>query len=115
MKLKNPVFLALVLFSISQLSVAQSGNSRNLKSGKQYFQLPPKVSKCDFLEKTVVLKIKKELRHYCSNDYVSIAPLQQLLSALGASGIEKKFPQATPPEREKNKYGIKYADLSLIY
>ncbi|MBL4734635.1 MAG: hypothetical protein JKY18_04700, partial [Flavobacteriales bacterium] len=102
----------LVLNSSDYMSAKASDG---FNTGKTYFQMSPRVTENDYKAKTVILKINQDLRMYCSNEQISIASLQDLLNNIGATGVARMFPHAEQPEMEKNRYGLKYADLTLIY
>ncbi len=100
--------------SIPAISASDNSGDK-LKFSKKYFSMPNNVGTEDYMSQTVVLKLKEEFRPYCSRDQVSISELELLLKEIDATGIQQRFPFAKRPERETNDYGLKLADLSLIY
>jgi len=120
MKSPNIIFPTLILLLSSMLILNGSEYmsataSDGIHERNSYFTMSPRVTEDDYKAKTVILKINQELRPYCGSDHISIAPLQQLLNSISANGVKRMFPQAEKPVRELNKYGMKYADLTLIY
>ncbi|MBL4577949.1 MAG: S8 family serine peptidase [Flavobacteriales bacterium] len=120
--MKSPNFIFPVLITlVSSILVLNSSDYMSAKAsdgfntGRTYFEMSPRVTENDYKAKTVILKINQDLRTYCSNEQISIASLQDLLSSIGATGVTRMFPHAEQPKLEKNRYGLKYADLTLIY
>jgi serine protease len=68
-----------------------------------------------YIPNTVILKVKTTHRTECDNTHINIPALNQYLQQLGAYTLVKKYSRINPPEKEFDKYGRKYADLSLIY
>lgn len=66
-------------------------------------------STVETLPQTVIIKIKEEHRAKCTTEKISIPQLNQLLTKVGVSKLEKMFPNK---EKEKINGNI---DLSLIY
>ncbi|MFH1320416.1 MAG: S8 family serine peptidase [Bacteroidota bacterium] len=87
----------------------------NTKPSKKHFRMPEKITPDEYMSNTVVLKIKKDHRAKCSKSQINIAPLVQYMNQIGSGSVYKKFHTSQPPAREKNDWGQKYADLSLIY
>ncbi len=81
----------------------------------RYFSMPSQVTENDYMENTVVVKFNESQRMYCSGNEVVNSSLEQLLSDVSATELRKKFPNAEKPQSELNKFGMKMADLSLIY
>ncbi|MBL4658277.1 MAG: S8 family serine peptidase [Flavobacteriales bacterium] len=120
MKSPNYIFPTLIIL-VSSFLILNGSNFTPVKAsdgtypGGRYFKMSPRVTEDDYKAKTVILKISDDHRVYCSPQQISIAPLRDLLKSIGSTGVKLMFPHSDRPEREKNKYGMKYADLSLIY
>lgn len=120
MKSPNYIFPILIAFISSVLILNGSSYtyvkaSDGINPGTSYFKMSPRVTADDYKSKTVILKINQELRPYCNPQQISLAPLQNLLNDIGATGVKLMFPHSDRPTERVNKYGMKYADLSLIY
>ncbi len=81
----------------------------------KYFNIPEHVADSDYIANTIIFKIKPEYREFCKENIVDIPKLNNVLSAIGASGVIKKFPGKTPPSSKFNRYGEKMEDISMIY
>ena len=108
MKSPNFIFPSLIALISSMLVLNGSDYmsakaSDGINNGKQYFTMSPRVTEQDYKARTVILKVKQELRMYCSRDQISIAALQRILIDIGANGIQRMFPHAEKPMREKNR------------
>jgi len=121
MKIRNFIKLAIsgilsIVFSLFGIdNNIANANDNGLNESNKYFQMSPLVKADDYMAKTVVFKIKQEYSPYCSIDQISISTLQQILNSFGFTGLEKMFPNSKRPEKRKNKYGMDYANLTLIY
>ncbi|MBL4625250.1 MAG: S8 family peptidase [Flavobacteriales bacterium] len=80
-----------------------------------HFSMPNGVTEADYMAKTVVVKFNEAQRVYCSENDVVIQSFNNYISGLGLVNLKKKFRRAEKPLVEFNKYGMKLADLSLIY
>lgn len=96
---------------------AHNSNNGNVKAKQaKPFRLPANFKAGEeYLEGTLLIKIKDEYRSQCSKDNVSIGILQQELNSLIVADFRKKFPEQEAPKEKYNKQGQAYADLSLIY
>ena len=96
-----PVLIALIssILVLNGSDYMSAQASDGINNVKQYFTMSPRVTEQDYKAKTVVLKVKQELRMYCSKDQVSIASLQRILNDLGANDIQRMFPHAERPLR----------------
>lgn len=113
MKFTTLMSLGLVAF-VQYTSIAQGQLSNPLKARKQ-FSIPANITQKDYLQKTIVFKLKPQYRGVAGLKSISNPLLDQVLSYVGLNSLSKKFPKHNPPEKERNELGQKYADLSLIY
>lgn len=79
------------------------------------YQLSEKINQSDYLEKTIIIKVKPQFASLCSNDKINHDLFKSLFDAVSATNLHKKFPSDKSPETPFNKAGQAYADLSLIY
>ncbi|HPS25988.1 MAG TPA: S8 family serine peptidase [Bacteroidales bacterium] len=79
------------------------------------FYLPAGSSSHDYINNTIILKIKPEYASFCKNNHFDLPVLNTVFQQLGVSLVEKKFPAILPPAQKHNLQGQKYADLSRIY
>ncbi|MDF2435681.1 MAG: Subtilisin-like serine protease [Bacteroidota bacterium] len=84
-------------------------------SNTAHFSMPAAVRPGDYLEKTVILKVKDSYRQICSNTTINNPSFIQLYTTIGGAGLKRKFPKEKEPERKVNDQGLHLADISLIY
>lgn len=104
------VLISFLTFSI----VAQNTSTDHLVAGEQYI-LPSNLTSKDYLENTLVLKVKSQFRNISSKNGINSSIVNQVLSKVGVVEFGKKFSNHNPPEKKYNELGQAYADLSLIY
>jgi serine protease len=113
--MKFITYSLLGIMSVAQFtSSAQGQLSQPLKARKQFI-MPSNLTANDYTSKTVVFKVKPQYRSITSNTKINNPLLDQVLAYVGVNTFGKKFPNHTPPEKQKNELGQAYADLSLIY
>ncbi len=95
-----------VLLSISGL-FAQPINSD--------YKLSANLKPGDYIEKTVIIKVKPQFRAICSSDKIEHPLFKSLFTNIEGGGLVKKFPHSKAPERLVNERGERLADLTLIY
>ena len=79
------------------------------------FRMAENLKPGDYLEKTIIIKVKPEYRSICSAGKIEDPTFTKLFAELGGMDFKKIFPFVKAPEREYNQQGQKYADLTLIY
>ena len=107
-----------LLFVLGLLCTAFSfGSNGNLpKSTKKYFQMSPYVMADDYMAKTIIVNVKKNLRSNClPNAITNSSNFDFFMHSIGGSNLAKMFPLHKQPEREFKDMGLKMADLSLLY
>src|SRR5688572_27964969 len=87
----------------------------NSNPGKKQFRLPDGITAADMVPGTIILKLKPEFRNASLLHSIENQKLTDALNAIGATLIAKKFPGKSAPATERNAYGVKMVDLSLIY
>lgn len=108
--IKNNIFTFLLVF-FGTLSVCSQPNANSAVR----FLFPEKIKSGDYLDKTIIIKVKAEFASICSANAIENSTFQQLFLALGGNGLVKKFPFANAPDRQINRRGEKMTDLTLIY
>lgn len=103
--MKNIRYVFIFLFFIPLFSFSQI----------RYFKLSPLVADSDYIHKTIIFEVKEEYRGQCSETGIKIDKLTKVFSNIGAYDVTKKFPGKQKPATERNRYGEKMEDLSLIY
>lgn len=106
-----PTILISVLFFQGLIFAQTKSPFKNI----QTFKLPEQITENDYLPNTIVFKLSPKYRQIAQLNSIQHPQLQLVLNYLGVEKLEKKFPLHKAPEKEKNEYGQKYADLSLIY
>ena len=108
------LFSALLIASVSVNAVAQ--NTPVVKSIRtSQFRIPAHVKPGDYLEKTVIFRLKPQYRGLIASSGVGNMQLAGFLQSIGAPVPARKFPNHQSPERPVNERGEKLEDLSLIY
>lgn len=104
-----------MLFAIafSAITAQKQVIPQSVKSER--FSMPSGIKPGDYMEKTIILKVKPAYRSLCSIDKINDPSFVQLYSSVGGTGLKKKFPLEREPERKVNEQGQAYADISLIY
>lgn len=102
---------------IASLALVVSQLSSNANGIPQYreFHLPQGVTSGDMVPGTLILKLKPEFRAAARVQSIENAKLNTVLQSIGATKVTKKFPSKAAPASERNAFGLKMADLSLIY
>jgi hypothetical protein len=80
-----------------------------------HFRMAENVKPGDYMEKTMIVKLKPEYNGIGSANKIENALFKQLFNELGGTGLEKVFPHTKAPEREYNERGEKLVDLTHIY
>ena len=100
------IFLGLL--GTSSLPAQQKNEFQN------HFQLADNIKSGDYLEKTIILKVKPAFANVCALNSIENSTFKQLYSAIGGNGLVKKFPLAKTPARLVNERGEKLVDLSIL-
>lgn len=110
---KLVVLITLALMSISGL-FAQVIDS-DFKLSESNFKMPATIKSGDYIEKTVIVKVKPQFRIICSSDKIENTLFKSLYNSIEGNGLVRKFPHTKAPERLVNERGERLADLTLIY
>ena len=105
---------------IGLISCMQVANTLSAQQGlpfkaRKQFVMPSNISKNEYLENTIIFKLKDQYRNISSVNDVNHPLLKMVFQAVGVNAIAKKFPHHQAPEKKFNDLGQAYADLSLIY
>lgn len=101
----------LIAVLIAAFVTAKAGDTPRSASWK----MPAGVTQADLVPGTLVIRLKEEYRSSAQNRSIALAPLNETLTRIGATTVEKIFPNHTQPATERNTRGEKLVDLSLIY
>ncbi|MES2591938.1 MAG: S8/S53 family peptidase [Bacteroidota bacterium] len=85
------------------------------KVSQTHFTMPATAKPGDYMEKTVIIKIKPQYRAVCLSDKINHPLFNQLYTSIGGKELQKKFPHTKAPERLMNGRGETLTDLTLIY
>lgn len=69
----------------------------------------------EYLPKTMLVKVRPELRSSCSGNSIGIGAVQKFFSSIGVYQVEKTFPTVKAPEKKFNQWGAPMIDLTTIY
>ncbi len=79
------------------------------------FKMPWGLKSGDFIEKTVIVKVKPQFHSICSSNKIDNVLFNKLFTSIGGQALSKKFPFVKAPERLVNERGERLTDLTLIY
>ncbi|MCE9539904.1 MAG: hypothetical protein K8R85_11900 [Bacteroidetes bacterium] len=104
------VFIVIGIYNV----FSQSINSDNKYTGSS-FKMPENIKSGDYIEKTVIIKVKPQFRSICLSDKIENELFKSLFNSIQGNSLVKKFPHTKAPERLVNERGERLADLTLIY
>lgn len=108
------ISLAILVGVISTTTIIAQPKTGAVVSTPQ-FRMADNVKPGDYLEKTIIVKVKPEYSSICSSTKIDNPIFNKLYAELGGMDLKKVFPFVKAPEREYNDQGQKYADLTQIY
>lgn len=97
------------------LLIGNSVSAGNEKGGALTYRLPVGVTSTDYIQNTIVFRVKGQYRSQCSNESVNVKELNQVLASLQSPVLFKMFPRHRKPAETFNAQGNRLVDLSLIY
>ncbi|MCX6182491.1 MAG: S8 family peptidase [Bacteroidetes bacterium] len=68
-----------------------------------------------YLDRTLILKVKQNFRSYCSESGVEYPGLSQFLDKIKSQSFSKIYPHHVQMAKSYSRNGIPFVDLSLIY
>ncbi|MEO8146723.1 MAG: S8/S53 family peptidase [Bacteroidia bacterium] len=99
----------LIMATVAGLTIFNQGFSQAPQTIKTPSDRP------QYLEKTVIFRVKPQFRNLCAVAGIDDADLQKVFSSLGIATYAKIYPRHKQPETEYNQYRQPLVDLSLIY
>ena len=99
------VFLIQVIPTFSQVS----------SENKNRFQFPISVHSTDYLQKTIIVKVRPEYASMCALNTIENPVFKKLYVEISGVGLMKKFPFVKAPQKSMNEKGERLIDLTLIY
>ena len=96
-------------------SIATIASGPNFKASSKSYQMQEGITSTDYIQNTIVLRVKPEYRSFCSEAGIQIPSIQKILAQLPSVTIRKVFANEQPPKTEFNEHGAKMIDLSLLY
>ncbi len=108
------ISLALVGFAVCTSTVVAQTKLGAYKP-VAHFSMSENVKPGDYLEKTIIIKVKPEYSAICSATGIADVGFNKLFGELGGMDLKKVFPFVKAPEKMYNEQGQKYADLTQIY
>jgi hypothetical protein len=98
MKLNKTIIIGLIsCMQVANTLSAQQGLP--FKAKKQFVM--PSISKNEYLENTIIFKLKDQYRNISSINDVNHPLLKMVFQAVGANAIAKKFPHHQAPEKNE--------------
>jgi hypothetical protein len=104
-----------VFFGILGISALTAQSKKTPLKNAPHFRLAENVKPGDYMEKTIIIKVKPEYSGICSADKIGDPTFNSLYSELGGNSLGKVFPHTKAPERQYNERGEKLVDLTHIY
>jgi subtilisin family serine protease len=111
--LRNIILLCIVLHTDIIVSIAQKINNNVDK--KAPFKFSQNITNKDYLEKTIIFKIKGNYRNICSDNNINDTYLKNIFNDLGIVYLQKKFKNHDIIENNKSNNRNQRVDISLIY
>ena len=111
----HKLIIALVTFAFSGSLLYSQNVDAEAKKNVQHFKIPSTAKSGDYIEKTVVVKVKESFMNLCNSSEINHSGFNQLYQNLSGKELRKKFPNAKAPIKPVNERGEKLANLSLIY
>lgn len=108
------ISLAIIAGMIST-SVIVAQTKVGAYSTQPHFKLSENVKEGDYLEKSIIIKVKPEFSSICSASSIENPAFKKMYAELGGMSLAKVFPHTKAPERQYNERGEKLTDLTLIY
>ncbi len=108
--MKTNVVLTVSLLLLIPFIITAGNNS-----GNSSFKLPQGITKTDYMENTIILRVKPEYRSICLEDRIQASAFNNILANLGQTHLQKIFPRHQPPAQATNERGQTLVDLSLLY
>lgn len=106
----------LLLFTVTSIFFGFTNrNNKDSVSSNNYFKLPNNLSENDYVQNTVIFKLKERNRTKANLNSIDNASINETLNDLNAVPVKKVFTGAVKPALEYSADGEKMADLSLIY
>jgi serine protease len=105
----------LISFVISSYSLFSQSKPISAKLFQTDFKIPHHLTSGNYLEKAVIVKVKPQYNSICATDKIDNPVFNTLYSAIGGTGLSKKFPHTKAPEKLINERGETLTDLTLIY
>ncbi|MGB3947847.1 MAG: S8 family serine peptidase [Bacteroidia bacterium] len=109
------VFTALTAFLFTGIAMLAQNIDKEAKQHIQLFRMPATAKSGDYIEKTIVVKVKQGYNNLCSADHINHASFNELYQNIGGTQLRKKFPNAKAPTKNVNEKGEKLANLTLVY
>ena len=104
-----------ILAGVISTSTMVAQSKMGAYGSQAHFQMSENVKPGDYLEKTIIVKVKPEYSSICSSGNIANPIFNQLFAELGGMSLEKVFPHVKAPEKMINERGEKLVDLTLIY
>jgi len=107
-------FLTLLIYGILT-TYTSNASGPSFKASNTNYQIQPGITSSDYLENTIVLRVKPEYRASCTENSIQLPVFQKLVDQLSSAELHKMFKNEKPPAKEFNEHGAKLIDLSLLY
>jgi serine protease len=109
------LIIVFVAFAFMSFNMFAQGIDAEAKQSVQHFKMPLTAKPGDYIEKTVVIKVKESFSNLCTVSEINHFAFHQLYQTIAGKELKRKFPNAKAPTKKINERGEKLANLSLIY
>ncbi|CAN5432905.1 hypothetical protein BH10BAC1_BH10BAC1_09850 [soil metagenome] len=104
-----------VIAGVISTSVMVAQSKVGINAAIPHFRMADDVKPGDYLEKTIIIKVKPEYASICSDQKIENETFKKLFAELGGMSLEKVFPHTKAPEKLINERGEHLVDLTKIY
>ncbi len=105
------MFLAGVISTSAMIAQSKVGSN----FVQAHFKMADNIKDGDYLEKTIILKVRASASSVCSATSIENTIFKKLYYELGGMNLAKVFPNTKAPERPYNERGEQLTDLTMIY
>lgn len=114
------ILIAVTIFSMPDFSAQNNKSPKSTgtalsKAVESQFKMRADIKPGDYIEKTVIVKVKSQFSSICAPGKIENPRFKTLFTSIGGVDLVKKFPHTKAPERLVNERGERLTDLTLIY
>jgi len=104
------IILFFFFFKLALLSAQVTVTTYNEK-----FSMPQGISEDQYLQKTIIFKIKPDYRNKCSDNEIAISELKDFFQSVKLVNLTRKFQHSSTPQVKSVNISHDFVDITLIY